>query len=623
MASSHTFVHSRNNNNRHVPQKINMTALHGATSAFGTTSPATGPQDVKTRTRNTGTAVFPDNNLRHNADAAVPSDTDSNPPEIGSVRDKIGRFAVTSSTPSLQSNDQDQDDAKSITSPVSGFDRKDLKLPVRSHTPQQVAARLATARNPMRDETTPFPTQHKASRPASPLNSDHGRMKGRDPDMHAPKPIRGTTGPSPALQKLIQDELREAPPLPQPPSIPRKPVTQSTTPTSFQSQSPNIAQIAALRSSPSPAPSLNSTVSRGRVPPPLPNKSRTFPIAPAASESSLVSSPRQLSLSSDEKEKRPALPPRPRPNAPSPTPRAPLKSFTYDSALPETIGGPKPQMTPSVASLPTLSHGNNSTSTLSRSINGMDEESLSNAIVASSLASARAPSPKPIKVPPTPPRRRRSRSRSLLSLGLSHSNGSDGRLPSPTKSGGLRQTLRDLPKSDVAQQHRDHHHHHHHSHPKFPIQRHPHKHHEGDRKRYRAYVTEPERKRYEGVWAANKGLHIPVPPPLPSKVHPSCPSASYYKAAAEKYPPNAPDMVLNLVVRDIWSRSQLPATALEHVWNLVDSSGDGLLRKGEFVVGMWLIDQQLKGHKLPATVPDTVWDSAGRLPVVKPPGPSA
>lgn len=78
-------------------------------------------------------------------------------------------------------------------------------------------------------------------------------------------------------------------------------------------------------------------------------------------------------------------------------------------------------------------------------------------------------------------------------------------------------------------------------------------------------------------------------------------------------------MVLNLVVRDIWSRSQLPPNALEHVWNLVDGSGDGLLRKGEFVVGMWLIDQQLKGHKLPATVPDTVWDSAGRLPVVKSP----
>lgn len=619
MASSHTFVHSRNNNNKHVPQKINMTALHGATSAFSTTSPATGPQDVKTRSRNMGTAVFPDNNLRHNADAAVPSDTDSNPPEIGSVRDKIGRFAATSNTSSVQGNDENQDDTKSINS-ATGFDRKDLKLPVRSHTPQQVAARLATARNPVRDETAPFPTHHKTSRPSSPISSDNSWIKERDPDMPAPKPIRAAGGPSPALQKLIQDELREAQPLSQkPPSIARKPVTQSTTPMSSQSQSPSIAQLAALRSSPSPAPSLNSTVSRGRLPPPLPNKSRTFPIAPAASESSLVSSPRQLSPSSDEKDKRPALPPRPRPNASSPTPRAPLKSFTHDGALPETIGDHKPRVTPSMASLPTMSHTNNSTSTLSRSVNGMDEESLSNAIVASSLASARAPSPKPIKVPPTPPRRRRSRSRSLLSLGLSHSNGSEGRLPSPTKSGGLRQTLRDVPKSDLVQQHRDHHHHHHHNHPKFPIHRHPHKHHEGDRKRYRAYITDTQRKRYEGVWAANKGLHVPVPPPLPSKVHPSSPSANYYKAAAEKYPPNAPEMVLNLVVRDIWSRSQLPPNALEHVWNLVDGSGDGLLRKGEFVVGMWLIDQQLKGHKLPATVPDTVWDSAGRLPVVKSP----
>lgn len=73
-------------------------------------------------------------------------------------------------------------------------------------------------------------------------------------------------------------------------------------------------------------------------------------------------------------------------------------------------------------------------------------------------------------------------------------------------------------------------------------------------------------------------------------------------------------MVLNLVVRDIWSRSQLPANVLGHVWQLVDRKGDGLLRREEFVVGMWLIDQQLKGHKLPAEVPDRVWESARQFP---------
>lgn len=77
---------------------------------------------------------------------------------------------------------------------------------------------------------------------------------------------------------------------------------------------------------------------------------------------------------------------------------------------------------------------------------------------------------------------------------------------------------------------------------------------------------------------------------------------------AEKWPP-ASECVLNLVVRDVWSRSRLPSSALEQVWVLVDHRQIGLLTREEFVVGMWLIDQQLKGHKLPVKVPESVWDS--------------
>jgi hypothetical protein len=148
-------------------------------------------------------------------------------------------------------------------------------------------------------------------------------------------------------------------------------------------------------------------------------------------------------------------------------------------------------------------------------------------------------------------------------------------------------TLRGLPKVDDAEDRRKH----------RLLHKHPHKHHEGDRKRWRQEVTEKERKRYEGVWASNKGLLIP-----PGRGNARSPNG------AEKWPPPS-EMVLNLVVREIWSRSRLPAAVLEQVWDLVDHQQIGLLTKEEFVVGMWLIDQQLKGHKLPVKVPDSVWDS--------------
>jgi len=69
------------------------------------------------------------------------------------------------------------------------------------------------------------------------------------------------------------------------------------------------------------------------------------------------------------------------------------------------------------------------------------------------------------------------------------------------------------------------------------------------------------------------------------------------------------DLVVNVVVRDIWSRSRLPADELAEVWDLVDRSRRGALGRDEFVVGMWLIDQRLRGRKIPARVGRSVWDS--------------
>ncbi|QSS65562.1 increased rDNA silencing protein [Histoplasma capsulatum] len=155
---------------------------------------------------------------------------------------------------------------------------------------------------------------------------------------------------------------------------------------------------------------------------------------------------------------------------------------------------------------------------------------------------------------------------------------------SPTK--GMRQTLRQETKSDHNETKRRR---------KFQrpriIKTHPNKHREGDRKRWRDRITERERKRYEGVWAANRGLLIDENSPPGSSTTP------------------LREMVLNLVVRDIWSRSRLQPILLGQIWDLVCHDNRRMLTRQEFVVGMWLIDQSLKGRKLPIRVSQSVWDS--------------
>lgn len=132
------------------------------------------------------------------------------------------------------------------------------------------------------------------------------------------------------------------------------------------------------------------------------------------------------------------------------------------------------------------------------------------------------------------------------------------------------------------------------------VRKHPNKHHEGTRKRWRDAITERERKRYEGVWAANKGVLLPLPA-----------NAARGGQGVDDDDPSLD--VLNLVVREIWSRSRLPEHVLEEVWALVDGREVGRLTRVEFVVGLWLVDQRLKGRKLPTRVSDSVWTSARGL----------
>ena len=116
-------------------------------------------------------------------------------------------------------------------------------------------------------------------------------------------------------------------------------------------------------------------------------------------------------------------------------------------------------------------------------------------------------------------------------------------------------------------------------------------------------IDEADRKMYEGVWAANRGIlaseeELNAGPPPPNGQR-----------------PKAADEVHGLVVKDIWKRSGLDDNLLEEIWNLVDGaegvkrSSRGRLDRVEFVVGMWLIDQALMGRKLPRKLPESVWES--------------
>jgi hypothetical protein len=209
------------------------------------------------------------------------------------------------------------------------------------------------------------------------------------------------------------------------------------------------------------------------------------------------------------------------------------------------------------------------------------------AIIAWSIASSRAASP--TKVIPPPTLRRRSKS-----FGMFHHQKAAEHQPPEHKAPVhvLKHTLRKHPQPEeedgenvIVKRGRHH----------F-IRKHQHKHHEGDRKRWRDRVTDKERKRYEGVWAANRGLFTFWDFSTTTLGNPS-------KAPAEM------DAVLNIVVREIWERSRLPKGELEEVWDLVAREDANTLRRDEFVVGLWLLDQRLKGRKLPARVSSSVWAS--------------
>lgn len=242
-------------------------------------------------------------------------------------------------------------------------------------------------------------------------------------------------------------------------------------------------------------------------------------------------------------------------------------------------------------------------------------DSLSDAMMAGSLASARhtpVPGAGTRTPPPVPPSRRMGGTRKAAS-----------RAPSPHH---MRKTLRDhRPKSDDEDARRPHH-------KKGLINSKKHTHHEGSRRRWREEITERERKRYEAVWASNRGLFL-VPAPVSTAQTYSDPELNLRTqphthrvggggapAVRDRSHEELSEHVASVVVRDIWSRSRLPEPELAEVWDLVYGLGQeggprvrAALSKSEFVVGTWLIDQRLRGRKIPPRVGDSVWSSAKGL----------
>lgn len=159
-------------------------------------------------------------------------------------------------------------------------------------------------------------------------------------------------------------------------------------------------------------------------------------------------------------------------------------------------------------------------------------------------------------------------------------------------------------------------------------------------------VSDIERKRYEGLFASNKGLYVTKIVHRLNGVDYSGPRAGSGPSGDEKsidalekaaklsaeslnqgsledhlrerhglnnVDPH--DLIVGPVVRRIWGRSKLPRETLEQIWDLVDFRKDGTLNKVEFIVGMWLVDQCLYGRKLPRKVEESVWASLGSIGV--------
>lgn len=455
------------------------------------------------------------------------------------------------------------------------------------------------------------------------------------PPVKSPKPQRAFKLPAEPEEAplLVRSKTRTPPPVkPKPKStvehkieLPHSQFTDGaskdtyfSTPRNDPMKSPPIKQkptkLAALQTTPQspPAPPPQRRTSRQSRPRSEDIQSQTSQLqristAGSEQEPSSPASFKSAKSQQDEEKAKPSLPPprrsttkiapasetgKPPSTAPIPIRSSKQNQSSSPMRPPEKFTPPRRPSSASGNSPGSVYHNQYQRDSVKKISQHMTGESLSSAMMGAALASSRNASPAPSHHAPSieplfPPRR--------------HHHSPFHRSPSPRKQSPpkaapkMRTTMRKEHSSSDSSDKGD----------KYKKKgtrylgikgrKHPNKHHEGTRRRWRDQIKETERKRYEGVWAANKGLYLPLS-----------------STAGEDDPTHD---VLNFVVQDIWTRSRLPTHVLEEVWDLVDSRNIGRLKRDEFVVGLWLVDQRLKGRKLPVKVSDSVWISARGLGV--------
>lgn len=115
------------------------------------------------------------------------------------------------------------------------------------------------------------------------------------------------------------------------------------------------------------------------------------------------------------------------------------------------------------------------------------------------------------------------------------------------------------------------------------------------------FISQQERKRYEAIWMSNRFRYLNTLQWWPSMDN------------AILLPKDG--LILGLIVKDIWQRSNLSDTLLGNIFDLVDTRCDGSLDRKSFIVGMWLVDQCLYGRKLPTVIHDDIWESVDKYVV--------
>ncbi|KAF7865317.1 hypothetical protein EAF04_006294 [Stromatinia cepivora] len=525
---------------------------------------------------------------------------------------------------------------------------KELKSPAKPAVQPQIVSSHAPELEPKKSaakaSVQPRPSSSQGPISEGTKSTSKPAVQPRPASSHTPGSVASKPSPKPLAQKPVIHNTRPvsshgpSPNLSTKPSIQKlsRPISSHGPPPTKPLAKPSLQSIR-----PTSPRALESTESLSKSPvqkPSIPPPRRTPGNAPASETQSAkpqVHAPRPLSMHSpilkpaDRNEpslKPPTQPPRrssstktpPKSSKLKPTSEPPVSEQSYnnndddddgssDDSFVSASSQPEPRSPSFRAKIAQQKRHQTS------SIPPMNVDSLANAIVAGSLASSRASTPSissgSIRPPAPPPTRRHK------NLHIFHSDNS--RTPTPPQNNGsaagvpiMKTTMRkpktgkELKEEEGDGEKRRA--------KKHLVKKHPNKHNEGNRKRWRDGITERERKRYEAVWASNKGLY-------PYKIDQEGKTVEVEDAV---------DTVPGVVIRDIWERSRLGGDVLEEVWDLVEGRGyrsrlvanakaGGRLEKDEFVVGLWLIDQRLKGRKLPGRVGSSVWGSAGGMGGIK------